>query len=78
MICVGAWVQWFFTLIVVDYVHFASPYDKVYKCKCVGDVFVIIPCKNSSFNQGPADEAGYDSDCIFTTEAPELINLSTI
>ena len=56
----------FFTLIVVDYVHFASPYDKFYKCKCVGDVFVIIPCKNS-FNQAPADEAGDEPDGIFIT-----------
>ena len=63
---------------MVDYIHFASSYDKVFKCNCVGDVLVIIPGKNSSFNQAPADEAGDDSDCIFTTEAPELINLSTI
>ena len=77
MICFGAWVQCFFTLIVVDYVHFASPYDKVYKCKCVGDVLFIIPGKNSSFNQGHADESGDDLYGIFTTEAPEFINLST-
>ena len=63
---------------MVDYIHFVSPYEKVYKCKCVGDVLVIIPGKNSSFNQAPADEAGDDSDGIFITEAPEFITVSTI
>ena len=63
---------------MVDDVHFASPYDKVYKCNCVGDVLFIIPGNNSSFNQAPADEAGDDPYGIFTTEAPELINSSTI
>ena len=77
-ICVGVWLQCFFTLIVVDYVHFASPYDNVYKCNCVGYVLFIIPVINSSFNQAPTDEAGDDLDGIFTTEAPEFINLSTI
>ena len=63
---------------MVDYVHFASSYDKVFKCNFVGDVLVIIPVKNSSFNQAPNDEAGDDPDCIFTTEAPEFITVSTI
>ena len=63
---------------MVDDGHFASPYDKVYKCNCVGDVLVIIPGKNSSFNQAPADYVGDDLDGIFITESPEFITVSTI
>ena len=66
-----------FTLILVDDVNFASPYDKVYKCNCVGDVIVTIPGKNSSFTQAPVDEAVYKPDGIFITEAPELITVLT-
>ena len=68
--CVGAWFQLLFTLIGVDDVNFASQYDKVYKCSCVGDVIVIISGKNSVFTQAPVDEAGDDPDGIFITEAP--------
>ena len=61
----------------VDGVKFSSPYDKVCEWNFVGDVLVIIPGNNGSRTQAPGDEALYDPDGIFITEAPELITVST-
>ena len=36
-----------------------------------------ITGKNISFTQAPVDEAGYEPDGIFITEAPEFITVST-
>ena len=61
---------------MVDDVNFESPYDKVYKCNCVGDVIVIITGKNRSFTQAPVDEAEDEPYGIFITESPEFITVS--
>ena len=52
---------------MVDDVNFATPYDKVYKCNCEGDVHVDIIRKNSSFTQAPVDDAGDEPYGIFIT-----------
>ena len=41
--CVGAWVQFLFTFIGVDYVKFAPPDDKVCKWDGVRYVLVFLP-----------------------------------
>ena len=59
-ICVGAGVQWFFHLIVVDDVNFASPYENVHAWNCVRDVIVIIQGNNGSCNKAHVEDAGDD------------------
>ena len=62
---------------MVDDVNFTSPDDKVCEWNCVWGIIGIIPVKNGSCNQAPADEAGYYPDGILISEAPELITVST-
>ena len=47
-------------LLGVDYVNFASQYDKVCEWNYVGDVIVFVPGKNGICTRVSADEAQND------------------
>ena len=65
-----------FSLLVVYYVHFSYPGDKVCEWSFVEDVIMHVPGKNRICTKVPYDEAGDEPDVIFITEAPEVIPVS--
>ena len=63
-ICVDAWVQCLFPLIVIDDVNFASPDNKVCGWNCLGFVLLLITGNNGSFTQACIGEAGNEPNGI--------------